>query len=79
MDLSSFGFLGVGVAISVIGFFLKKEAEKAKTMEDKIRNLELSQAKNCVRDQERWQNFSKLIEDRRQDIIKIYDMLGKIK
>jgi len=79
MDFQSYCFLGVGVAISVIGFFLKKEAMKAKQMCDKVRNLEIQQAQNCARDEERWQNYSKVLEDRRQDIIKLYDQQSKKK
>tara|TARA_R110001592_G_scaffold52557_4_gene160879 strand:+ start:595 stop:834 length:240 start_codon:yes stop_codon:yes gene_type:complete len=79
MDFQSYCFLGVGVAISVIGFFLKKEAQKAKQMDDKIRTLEVSQAQNCARDDERWHNYSKVLEDRRQDIMKLYEEMSKKK
>ena len=48
-------------------------------MDDKIRNLEVSQAQNCARDDERWQNYSKVLEDRRQDIMKLYEEMSKKK
>ena len=76
MDFEAYCFLGVGVAISVIGFFLKKEAQKAKQMEDKLRNLEVALARNSARDDERWTTYSKVLEDRRQDVMKLFDKLG---
>ena len=39
--------------------------------------MEISLAKNCARDTERWVQTKKLLEDRREDIIKIYEKLNK--
>jgi len=75
---SSYVFLGVGVAISVLGFFLKKEARKTEDMSKRIGTLEMLLAKNDVRDCERWAVAHKLMEDRREDCIKLYDRLGKL-
>ena len=68
-------FLGVGVAISVLGFFLKKEAKKTQDMDTKIQELALQMAQNDVRDFERWKNATKLLEDRREDIKVIFAKL----
>ena len=68
-------FLGVGVAISVLGFFLKKEARKTQEMDSKIQELALQMAQNDVRDSERWKNATKLLEDRREDIKVIFAKL----
>jgi|TARA_R110000824_G_scaffold400791_2_gene609352 hypothetical protein len=68
-------FLGVGVAISVLGFFLKKEARKTQMMDETLQELGLKIAKNDVRDSERWNNALKLLEDRREDIKDIYSKL----
>ena len=76
MEFSSYIFLGVGVAISVLGFFLKKEARKAADLELRINDLEIKQAQNCARDAERWRQTNKLLEDRRADIRKIYDRIS---
>ena len=68
-------FLGVGVAISVLGFFLKKEAAKAQEMDNRIKDLEVRMAKNDVRDIERWKIAAKTLEDRRVDIKALFDKL----
>ena len=74
MEVDSYIFLGVGVAISVLGFFLKKEAKKAAELEERVKNLEVSWAKNEARDSERYAQHEKLLEDRRLDCIKLYDL-----
>jgi len=79
MDFSSYIFLGVGVAISVLGFFLKKEARKASELDERVRTIEMLWTKNEARDGERWREANKLLEDRRQDIRKIYDKLSQTK
>jgi hypothetical protein len=65
----------VGVALSVLGFFLKKEARKSQENDRRIGTLEILLAKNEVRDCERWKVAHKLFEDRRNDVVKIYDKL----
>ena len=60
--------LGVGVALSVLGFFLKKEARKSQENDKRISMLEILLAKNEVRDSERWKVAHKLMEDRRDDV-----------
>lgn len=74
---SNYIFLGVGVAISVLGFFLKKEAQKTIANEKKLNELEVKVAKNEALDEERWQNANKLLEDRRDDIKNIFTRLNK--
>ena len=68
-------FLGVGVAISVLGFFLKKEAAKAQEMDNRIKDLEVRMAKNDVRDIERWKIADKTMEDRRVDVKVLFGKL----
>ena len=75
MEWHSYIFLGVGVAISVLGFFLKKEAQKQAELDRRLKELEISLAKNGVLYRERWKQADKLLEDRREDIRKIYDIL----
>ena len=79
MDTQSYIFLGVGVALSVLGFFLKKEARKSHENDQRISTLEVLMAKNEVRDSERWKVAHKLFEDRRVDCVKLYDRVGKLK
>jgi len=68
MELESYMFLGVTVALSVLGFFLKKEATKSAENDKRISTLEVLLAKNEVRDSERWKVCHKVLEDRRDDI-----------
>ena len=79
MELESYMFLGVTVALSVLGFFLKKEAKKSEDMNQRIGTLEILMAKNEVRDCERWKVAHKLMEDRRDDVVKIYDKLDRLR
>jgi hypothetical protein len=72
MELHNYIFLGVGVALSVLGFFLKKEARKSMENDKRISTLEVLMAKNEVRDCERWKVAHKLMEDRREDVKEIY-------
>lgn len=72
---SDYIFLGVGVALSILGFFLKKEARKTQQMDETLQGLSLKIAQNDVRDSERWTNAMKLLEDRREDVKNIYAKL----
>ena len=74
----SYVFLGVGAALSVLGFFLKKQAGQTVALEEKLRILEVKMAKNCALDAERWKQTNKLLEDRRADAITLYDKVGRI-
>jgi hypothetical protein len=77
MDFNSYIFLGVGVAISVLGFFLKKEARKTEDLNCRVQVLEIKLATNSARDDERWHHTEKLLEDRRADVRKLYDIMKK--
>ena len=72
MEFDGYIFLGVGVAISVLGFFLKKEARKTDEMNQRVGTLEILLAKNEVRDRERWKVCHKVLEDRREDIKSLF-------
>ena len=75
MELHNYIFLGVGVALSVLGFFLKKEARKSMENDMRISTLEMLMAKNDVRDCERWKWADKQLEDRREDVKALYAKL----
>ena len=77
MELESYMFLGVTVALSVLGFFLKKEAKKSQDNDQRISTLEVLLAKNEVRDSERWKVCHKVLEDRRDDIKTLFSELNK--
>ena len=77
MELHNYIFLGVGVASSVLGFFLKKEAQKSAENDKRISTLEVLLAKNEVRDRERWKVCNKVLEDRRDDIKTLFAAVNK--
>jgi hypothetical protein len=79
MEYNEFVLLGIGTAISVLGFFLKKESVRLKELEDKVSELEITLVKNGVRDVERWDQTSRGLEDRREDVRKLYDLVQKAK
>ena len=73
MEMSSYMFLGLGVAVSVLGFFLKRMKEEIDVQ--KARNAELEIA--TARHYEKIRNLEKLAEDRRDDVKRIYELIGK--
>ena len=66
-------FAGVGVAISVLAFFLKKNKMEIDAMKGIQRKLEISDARNS----ERIRTLLKLVEDRRKDIQNLYEKTQK--
>ena len=66
-------FAGVGVAISVLAFFLKKNKMEIDAMKGIQRKLEISDARNS----ERIRTLLKLVEDRRRDIQNLYEKTQK--
>lgn len=79
MEYNEFILIGIGTAISVIGYFLKRENKRLEGLENLANEINVILAKNEVRDSERWESINKRLEDRRMDIRKIYDILSKIK
>lgn len=73
MDFSSYIYIGVGVAFSVLGFFLKRIKEEVDVVKSKNARLEINQARNF----ERIANLEKITEDRREDIKRLYELVNK--
>ena len=91
---SEYIMAGVGLAISTITFFLKKEAKRLTDLEKalneahdslarQLSEVETQLGKNDTRDNERWNRIrsdlsaqEKLLEDRRQNEMKIWDKIG---
>ena len=73
MEYSSYMFLGLGVAVSVLGFFLKRMKEEIDVQKAKNSKLEISSARHY----EKIRNLEKLAEDRRSDVKRIYELIGK--
>ena len=66
-------FAGVTLAISVLGFFLKKNKAEIDSMKEVIRKLEISDARST----ERIRTLLKVVEDRRRDIQNLYEKAQK--
>lgn len=73
MEITHYMFAGVGVAISVLAFFLKKNKMEIDSMKGIQRKLEISDARNS----ERIRTLLKLVEDRRRDIQNLYEKTQK--
>lgn len=79
MEYGELWLVGIGTAISVIGYFLKRENRRLTEMESLINEINVTLAKNGVRDRERWASTDKRLEDRRNDVRKLYDMVQSSK
>ena len=77
MAYNEFILIGIGTAISVIGYFLKRENKRLEEMDDLINKINVTLAKNEVRDTEINKSVEKRLEDRRNDIRKLYDLVQK--
>jgi hypothetical protein len=77
MEVEKIILVALGMMLSVVAFFLKKESLKVDRLNKRVQQMEIDLAKNTARDSERWVQTTKLLEDRRVDIIKIFDQLNK--
>ena len=73
MDFTSYIYVGLGVAVSVLGFFLKRIKEEVDVVKARNARLEINQARNF----EKIANLEKITEDRREDIKRLYELVGK--
>ena len=71
--MDTYIYVGIGVAVSVLGFFLKRIKEEVDVVKAKNARLEINQARNF----ERIANLEKITEDRREDIKRLYELLSK--
>lgn len=67
----------IGAMVSIIAFYLKRESNKIERLTNDLREIQIDLAKNGARDQERWVQTKKLLEDRREDVVKIFEKLEK--
>ena len=77
MEITEVIFVALGLMVSIVAFFLKKESNRVDNLSGKLRQIEIGLAKNEARDSERWVQIQKLLEDRRLDSIKIFEKLEK--
>ncbi len=79
MAYNEFILIGIGTAISVIGYFLKRENKRLEEMDVLINSINVTLAKNEVRDAEINKSVEKRLEDRRNDVRKLYDLVQNLK
>jgi hypothetical protein len=77
MEVEKIILVALGMMVSMVAFFLKKESLKVDRLSKRIQHMEIDLAKNSARDSERWTQTTKLLEDRRTDVIKIFEKLNK--
>ena len=77
MEYNEFILIGIGTAISVLGYFLKRENKRLEAIELLVNQINVTLAKNEVRDSERNGTIEKRLEDRRMDVRKLYDLVQK--
>ena len=77
MEVEKIVLIALGMMVSMVAFFLKKESLKVDRLSKRIQEMEIDLAKNSARDTERWNQATKLLEDRRVDVIKIFEKLNK--
>lgn len=65
-------FAGITLALSVLGFFLKKNKIEIDQIKERMRELEISNARKS----ERIRTLLKTVEDRRRDVQKIFDKIN---
>jgi Tfp pilus assembly protein PilO len=70
---SPFVLIGIGAAVSVLGFFIKRMKEEIDVLKSKNTRIEINQARNY----EKIINLEKVTEDRREDIKNLFSALGK--
>jgi hypothetical protein len=64
-------FAGLGVALSILAFFIKRNKWEIDDMKDRVRQLEISNA-GQIKD---INHLDKLSEDRREDIKKLFEKM----
>lgn len=69
--------IGVGILVSITAFYLKRESLKIERLGSKIRRMEIDLAKNGARDAERWEQTQRLLEDRRVDVVRLFEKIEK--
>ena len=68
MEISHYMFAGVGVACSILAFFIKRNKAEIEKMNERLRQVEISDAGQS-KDLE---HLTKLAEDRREDVKNLF-------
>ena len=68
MEITHYMFAGVGVAVSILAFFIKRIKVEIDEMKERVRQMEINDA-GQKKDVE---HLTKLAEDRREDVRNIF-------
>jgi|TARA_R100001126_G_scaffold52746_1_gene29785 FtsZ-binding cell division protein ZapB len=71
MEITHYMFAGVGVAVSILAFFIKRIKVEIDEMKERVRQMEINDA-GQKKDVE---HLTKLAEDRREDVRNIFKKL----
>jgi hypothetical protein len=71
MEVSHYMFAGLGVALSILAFFIKRNKWEIDDMKDRLRQVEISAAGQI----KEVNHLNKLSEDRREDIKKLFEKM----
>lgn len=71
MDIAHYMFAGMGVAISILGFFIKRIKMELDDMKERLRQMEISDA-GQTKD---INHLAKVCEDRRDDVKNLFKRL----
>ncbi len=71
MEITHYMFAGLGVALSILAFFIKRNKWEIDDMKDRLRQLEITNA-GQIKD---INHLDKLSEDRREDIKKLFEKM----
>lgn len=76
MEVEKIILIALGTILSMIAFFLKKESMKIDRLMKRLREIEIDLAQNDARDAERWRETQKSLQEKREDINKIFDKIN---
>jgi len=71
MEVTHYMFAGLGVALSILAFFIKRNKWEIDDMKDRVPQIEISHA-GQIKD---INHLTKVCEDRREDIKKIFEKM----
>ena len=71
MEVTHYMFAGLGVALSILAFFIKRNKWEIDDMKDRLRQVEKSAAGQI----KEVNHLNKLSEDRREDIKKLFEKM----
>lgn len=71
MEITHYMFAGLGVGLSILAFFIKRNKWEIDDMKDRLRQLEIQNA-GQIKD---INHLDKLSEDRREDIKKLFEKM----